>query len=277
MAQNRSSRTCLVVLVVLAGVAVFLVCCSVVAFFVLRRVGPPIIRDRLEQVFPGANIPGLDGPGMDVPGLGISGEEGATSLPDLIEDGDLVWEGGEATGEGTTGPVVEARISNPGNDDIRMVIPCGSVFIPENSGEQRMLVVQSELVTVPAGEEIVVAPYVVCMDSDEDIPAQGSGFALGGLSEGDLLQLARCVCEEDLGSIADPLEGMGVQFAVWMTADGRTLSDAVESGAGEDGAMNEFLGGQFGDQFAEMMVEMLATLEQPAMEWLDRCNIELGP
>jgi hypothetical protein len=232
----------LVVLMILAGVAVLLISCSLVS-------------------------------NVQLPGVSRDVEEGATELRSQLEDGDLIWESGQASGEGPTGPVIDVRLSNPGDDDLQTVIPCGSVLIPEDSGEQVMMVVQAEPVTVPAGEEIVVAPYVVCIDASTAIPGDGSAYSLGGLTEGDLLQLAQCVCEEDLEQDWDPLGGMGVQFAAWMTAEGSTLTEALEQGGGEEGAMGDFLGGEFG----EMLGDMLGTLEQPAMELLDRCDIELGP
>jgi hypothetical protein len=213
--------------------------------------------------------------GVQSPGAGTGGE--ATDVHGQIEGGDLVWEGAQASGEGTTGSIIEVRLSNPGDEDLRTVIPCGTVLIPGDSGEQVMMVVQSEPVTVPAGEEAAVSPFVVCIDSNAAVPGTGSSYTLGGLTEGDLLQLAQCVCEEDLEGGFDPLEGMGVQFAAWMTADGRTLTDSVREGAGEGGAMGEVLGEEFGEGLSDAIVELIGTMEQPAMEWLDRCHIELGP
>jgi hypothetical protein len=245
----------LVVLLILAVVVLFLISCSLVSDLRLPGIGGGVEEGATEP-------PGVSG---DV------GESG-TDLQGRIDNGDLVWVGAEASGEGPTGPVISVRISNPGDEDLEMVIPCGSVLIPADSGDQVMMVVQADPVTVPAGEEIAVAPYVVCIDASAAIPGDGSAYTLGSLTEGNLLRLAQCVCEEDLEQGWDPLGGMGVQFAAWMTAEGSTLTEALEQG-GEEGAMGEFLGGEFG----ELMADMLGTLEQPALEVLDRCDIELEP
>jgi hypothetical protein len=250
-------------LLVVAGVAVSLISCSLVSSFRPPWIGGDVDHEGSEDVEEGAS---------EAPDVSGEGDEGATGLQSQIDNGDLVWGGAVASGEGPTGPVIAVTISNPGDDDIETIIPCGSLLIPADSGDQVMMVVQAEDVTVPAGEEIMVTPYVVCIDAGAAIPGDGSAYALGGLTEGNLLRLAQCVCEDDLEEAWDPLGGMSVQFAAWMTAEGSSLTEALEQG-GEGGAMGEFLGGEFG----ELVADMLGTLEQPALEVLDRCDIELEP
>ena len=124
-----------------------------------------------------------------------------------VDRGELTVEDVTANGD-IAGPGIEVVVHNPGPQDVSTVIPCGSVFMPGNSDDQRLMVVQESSATVPAGGEATLAAYVVCVDPNSSAPSAGAGYALGGMESGDLLRLALCACGEDLGGGMDPMAGM---------------------------------------------------------------------
>ena len=110
---------------------------------------------------------------------------------------------------------------------------------------------------------------MVCIDSNNGAPSEGAGYALGTMQGGDLLRLAQCACAEDLGGGMNPLEGLGVMTAGWMISNGQSFSEMMTSES--EGALDQV----FGEGGSEAFAGMLAFLEDPADEWLDRCGIQV--
>ena len=205
---------------------------------------------------------------VDTPSPAVAAALSGADLSGQVGRGDLTLVDITANGD-IAGPGVEVAIRNPGPEDVHVVIPCGFVFTPDDSGDQRLMVVQEASATIPAGGEGALSAYVVCIDSGSAAPSGGAGYGLGSMQSGDLLRLAQCACGEDLGGSADPLAGMGVMTAGWMISNGQSFSDMMTSDS--EGAINQVFGGGGAEAFAGM----LSFLEEPANEWLDRCGIEL--
>jgi hypothetical protein len=209
--------------------------------------------------------PGSPEPAVPPPLLAPGPGEG---LADMVDRGEVTLEDVTSSGE-IAGPGIDVVVGNPGPETVEVIIPCGFTFAPDNSEDQRLMVVQPASASVPAGGQASLNAYVVCIDSNNDAPSEGSGYSLGTMQTGDLLRLAQCACGEDLAASQDPLAGMGVMIAGWMISNGQSFSDMVSSEA--QGAMDQFFGEGSGGAFAGF----LSFLEDPANAWLDRCGISL--
>lgn len=274
VAQPKRRSGWIVVLIIVV-LLLCLLCCCVAGFLLIRRgvVSVPwgnlpnlpswiysyfgrISQDM--EVPSGQEVPG----GQELPGGGPeAGQPGQTGLGGL-EPGSI-----SATGDGIQGPVMTVQVTNPQPTDVTVTFSCGLIFQPDDSGEQRMMVLQESSASVPAGGETTLAPYVICIDLDQSAPGAGSSYSLGGMAEGQLLQLAQCLCQENLQTNIDPFGDLGIQFAVWETSSGQTLSEILSGGTS---------GGALGDLLGPDAAGMLGMLEAPAQTWLDRCNIQLG-
>jgi hypothetical protein len=205
--------------------------------------------------------PGEEGPAPEPPPAG----EG---LPGQVESGVVTLEDVTSSGE-IAGPGIDVVVGNPGPETVQVIIPCGFTFTPDNGSDQRLMVVQPVSASIPAGGQASLNAYVVCIDSHNDAPSEGSGYSLGTMQTGDLLRLAQCACGEDLAASQDPFAGMGVMIAGWMISNGQSFSEMLTSES--QGAMDQYFGEGSGEAFAGF----LSFLEDPANAWLDRCGITL--
>jgi hypothetical protein len=100
------------------------------------------------------------------------------------------------------------------------------------------------------------------------------------MASDDLLKLAECICSEELDIELDPFSTLGVQFAVWMVSDDVSLEEMFAGIDDAEGALGEVFGGEFGDLIGEemggMMEMMVSFLQEPAEDWLNRCDIDLS-
>lgn len=204
--------------------------------------------------------------GLMKPAAVAATDKAGDDLSRLVDRGDLEIVTVTANGE-IAGPGITVEVYNPGPDDIVTTIPCGFIFMPDDGGDQRLMVVQPATAAVPAGGSATVTAYVVCIDSHSDTPDDGAGYTLGTMQSGQLLQLAHCACQVDLASSLNPFEGMGVMTAGWIISEGKTFSEMTPEDSG--GAMGDLFGPDGGQAFSGMM----GLLEKPAMGWFDRCQI----
>ncbi len=230
------------------------------------------------------SLPGFptgDGNGQSDGGDVGSGETG-NSLAELVGAGELDLASVSATGEGIQGQVLVVQLTNPGTEEVIVTIPCGFFFSPGDDEEQRLMVIQPASVSIPGGDTATIEPYVICIDSSKAGPESSSTYHLGELATGDLLTLAECLCDEDLPSPQDltaGMDAMGVQFAVWAVSDGIVAGTELIDATG---ALEELLGGEFGteflgEEFTEMLQQLMLLYGEGAQPWLDRCGIELDP
>ncbi len=180
--------------------------------------------------------------------------------------GGATLEGVTSTAEGfTAGQILTVAVTNPGNDPVKVTIPCGLIFNPPTgSGEQMLMVVQGVVEDIPAGGTAELKPYVVCIESSAHAPGEGSAYQVGTMTEGKLLNLADCFCREKLNpDVTAFQEILGVQFATWMVADDLNMDELTsDPGEGASGEMMEAFG------------SMMDTFTKPAQQWLDKCGIE---
>ena len=228
---------------------------------------------------------------------------------------------------GVSGTLLDVKLANTTDEELEFVLPCGLVFVPDDwveppgpgedplgpddfvvPSDQRMISVTPIDVTLGPNGEVVITPYVMCIDSGSAAPGAGASYDVGSVAEDDLFALAACVCEEEYTEEIDPFLGdIGLQMAMWATAEG-ALPDVEEALAEAEGAFGGVLGEQleFDPEVLEGLADfegldlegidlegfgledfdLEAMLEQAmsfmddysasAQEWLERCEIELG-
>jgi hypothetical protein len=183
-----------------------------------------------------------------------------------IDLGGATLEGVTSTAEGfTAGQILTVAVTNPGNDPVKVTIPCGLVFNPPTgSGEQALMVIQAVVEEIPVGGTAELKPYVVCIESSAHAPGEGSAYQLGVMAEGKLLNLADCFCKEKLNPDMTAFqEILGVQFATWMVADDLKIDELTSNpGEGASGEMMQAFG------------SMMELFTKPAQQWMDKCGIE---
>jgi hypothetical protein len=153
--------------------------------------------------------------------------------------------------------------------------PCGLILEPEEgSGDlQRLMVIQDDGLSVPAGVSAEFSPYVICIDAGAGIPAFQAGYRVGTIAEGELLKLAECICERKLVSEdEDPLaylgEQIGLQFAVWQVSGGLLPEELVDQLDQGGGAM---------DDFSELfeMFEAMGEMVPDYVDWIETCGVKI--
>ena len=185
-------------------------------------------------------------------------------LPDQVNRRQLLITRLTANGD-IAGPGIQVVVHNPGPDDITTTIPCGFFFQPDDPSDQRLMVVQPVSAVVPAGGEVTLTVFVVCIDSAKASPDEGASYTLGGSQSGDLLKLAQCACGENLADSLDPFQGIGLMTAGWMIGDGQSFGDMRADAEEAEGALGEIWG--------EGATGMLSMFEEISGAWFDRCQI----
>ncbi len=197
-----------------------------------------------------------------------------TDLPVLLERGMIVVESVDSSGMGILGTdIITVNLYNPTDKDVLVTIPPGYFFAPPaGSDEQRMMVLQAEPVTVPAGGYASVSPYVTCIDADLAAPSEGSAYQLGSMVDNERLrEFALCVAQQELPTLDFSsfdeevfTRYMSLQFAVWSVAEGQNFAQLLaEAGAESGGAAGSM--GEMGD---------LSTWLEGTQTWLDLCNVQ---
>ena len=110
-----------------------------------------------------AEEPGSSDSSGSLENIAVDASLDNTTLGQRINSGDLVIELIESTGGGTQGEIVEVVIINRSGEEIVFKIPPGLVFSPIETGEQDLMVLDGEVVTLEPGETIVFSPYVICI------------------------------------------------------------------------------------------------------------------
>lgn len=204
---------------------------------------------------------------------GQPAEVAYANLIDLINKNDITITRfqGSLENAGFIGIPLELEIRNNTGEDIEIEFPCGLIFVPERSTTQQMMLIQPLYFSIPAGGSLLKQPFVVCIDSDRGIPTPEDSFTVGVLAEDELLQLAGCLCAEQLVAGGDFNQLLGIQHATWAVAGGFDEDNPLPWDAMED------LMEQMGEdtELSETLREMMTGVLPAASEWLDKCNITI--
>jgi hypothetical protein len=265
--HDALKRHALMLLVVLAGAT--LLSCSLTSRLLSPQEG---VEEQGGQEAPGETPAGKEQPTSPLPSVYPSSE---SDLASLLQAGQIELEQIEANMAEIQGPVLSVTLANPGDEEVEVVIPCGLIFEPdEDLSVQKMMVIQELSASIAPHDQVTLEPYVICIESDQSGPSEGVTYIVGHMAEGDLLQLAQCVCQQTLEDEFDPFSTLGLQFAVWITADGMNFDEFVEDIGQAQGALGQMFGQELGGQLGEGLQQMLSIIEAPAQDWLDRCEMQ---
>lgn len=219
--------------------------------------------------------------GGEKPELDLSPSDQAQ--PGFLQLGEAVLDGVVSTSEGETeGRILTVQITNPGNDDVLVTIPCGLIFKPEpGRDEQQLMVLQQASATIPPGDSADLTPYVICIESSKAVPESGSTYQVGVMATGDLLKLAQCICNETLVDIeTDPLAAMdqlGLQFSVWMVSDGLSMDEMIEGMEEAEGALGQIGATGSLEGMEDFVGGLMEIFQGFGQDWLEKCDIEINP
>ncbi|MEN8242876.1 MAG: hypothetical protein ABFS17_13220 [Chloroflexota bacterium] len=201
---------------------------------------------------------------------GKAGSLGETDFGRLLESGDLILDSINSNAdEETNGRILTVQFTNPTNDEIIVSLPCGLIFVPTETEEQPMMMVQPLDLLLSPGESAPFTPYVVCADLFTPPPEINSGYTIGYLASDQLLAFAECICDIPLSDEEDSFDGVGVQFATWTIA---TNGDFTAGLDGEETAFGDEFEGLGADELIQSVTEMFSLY---GSEWIDRCGIIL--
>ena len=219
--------------------------------------------------------------GEEKPELGVSPPD--QTQPVFLQLGEAVLDGVVSTSDDETeGRILTVQITNPGNDNVLVTIPCGLIFKPETgSDEQQLMVIQQTSATIPPGESANLTPYVICVESSKAVPETGSTYQVGVMATGDLLKIAQCICNETLVDIeTDPLAAMdqlGLQFSVWMVSDGLSMDEMIEGMDEAEGALGQIGATGLPEGMEDFVGGVMEVFQGFGQEWLEKCDIEINP
>jgi hypothetical protein len=191
-----------------------------------------------------------------------------------LNNGVLTLEGITANSqdEDTYGPILTLQLTNPGTEEILVSVPCGLVFTPSDDDNQRLMMVQPLEVALAAGETKSPAPYVVCIDVAASAPSYNDTYSVGYLTDNpNLLKFAECICNKELNTALESMDGVGVQFAAWSIETGGDFSQVLE----ENGAMSDFVEEEFGDGLDDAVTQFMEMMTLFGDDWLEECEIDL--
>ena len=203
--------------------------------------------------------------------------------PAFLQIGEAVLDSVVSTSEGETeGRILTVQITNPGNDEVLVTIPCGLIFKPEpGRDEQQLMVIQQASATIPPGESANLTPYVICVESSKAVPESGSTYQVGVMATGDLLKLAQCICNETLVDIETypiaAMDQLGLQFYVWMVSDGLSMDEMIEGMEEAEGALGQIGATGLPEGMEDLFSGLMEMFQDFGQDWLEKCDIEINP
>jgi len=173
---------------------------------------------------------------------------------------------------GFSGEVIDLELYNNAKKTLEVSIPCGLVFIPSDENTSQMMVVQALEFQLQAGETRVVNPFVLSIETAKWMPAPEKTYRVDELQEGKQLQLAQCLCNEELPS--ETQEMVSVQLAAWMVANESVFTNTTQD---LNDLLKNFTGLPIDIPGLDQSLQDLAGNVAPkAQAWLEKCEIESG-
>ena len=156
-------------------------------------------------------------------GVGCDGDGGEkVTVPDglvVVIDGDMTtsWEcHSVAYQQGAF--VIELRVANTSGETIVWTLPAGTRFVPNSGEAQTMMLLQQYVVTVSAGQSLVVCLPVYCLDAELDAPDSQYSYTLGEIeTRGCLEEIMELTAGKDVSTYM-------IQLIIWECIETGTLS-----------------------------------------------------
>ena len=171
------------------------------------------------------------------------------------------------------GRTINMELYNNTDAPLEVIIPCGLVYIPTDPGSSRMVVVQGSEIQFTAGETREIRPFALSIDSLKSLPKSETTYRLEMLEEGKQLDLAKCLCLEDLPAETETQDLVSLQLAAWMIDPDSDITKFPEN---INDWLKDLTGLPIGIPGLDDTLQNLAgSLAPKAQTWLDKCGIEI--
>jgi hypothetical protein len=141
---------------------------------------------------------------------------------------------------GHSGKCIELKIQNLTNVPFSLTIAAGTIFIPEDEGEQIILVPQKNILALQASEIKLVTIDGYCTELTDRCPQKSSTFTISKNSSQPLTELIQ---------IMVPLKNLDaslIQQSIWCVTDGESPSNVTSENVVQAKVLRDFLFKQSG-------------------------------
>ncbi len=132
------------------------------------------------------------------------------------------------------GPCMRLDLQNIAKTPLTLRIESGRFLETADTGEQRMMITQEELITLLPGKKKSMNLYAMCTEMHDASPGRESLLALGKMADGNLLALAQFIGQNHFQSQA-------AQQAVWAITDDNDLGSIFSDNADEMNKLQLFV------------------------------------
>ena len=121
---------------------------------------------------------------------------------------------------GYSGPCVAMTITNKSRQPLRIKIPAGTQYLPEDEGEQTLIQLEDNNVLVNSSNSKTIHVDAYCMEASDRCPSSSGNMILGSNQNKNLNNLITYL----KGKTIDPT---AYQDAVWAISDGHSISNII--------------------------------------------------
>lgn len=123
---------------------------------------------------------------------------------------------------GYNGKSLNMKATNKTNYPLEIEVEAGSVFASADESVQDLMITQSETFALKPRASHTANLFTMCIQSHNMSPSLGDLFTYGRKANGDLLELAKLIDENDY-------QNSTAQSAVWSITDGGSITDIYGS------------------------------------------------
>jgi hypothetical protein len=134
-----------------------------------------------------------------------------------------------------SGKCMELKIKNLTNVSYTVTVAAGTVFVPEDEGEQTILVPQKQLIVLQPGEIKTAAVEGYCTELSDRCPQKSSSFTISKNTSQPLTDLIQV-----LAALKNPDESL-IQQSIWCITDGQSPSNVASANAVHAKTVRDFL------------------------------------
>jgi hypothetical protein len=128
---------------------------------------------------------------------------------------------------------ITLKLSNKVQRPLKLKVPAGMVYYPENEDNQTLIQLEDMDVIVSAGGTTQLTIDAYCMESSDGVPEGGSSFKIGKTTNQKLLALINQLKQS-------PVDAYAHQDAVWAITDNHELT-YLPNQTEQDRSLREFL------------------------------------
>lgn len=141
---------------------------------------------------------------------------------------------------GHSGKCMQLKVTNQSAVPLYLEIAAGTIFIPDDDGEQTILVPKKNIIVLQKGETKLVAVNGYCTELTDRCPQTTSSFTIAKSTNKSLIDLVQFFAP--LTCLDDAL----IQQAVWCLTNGESVSNVSGTDPATSKSVREFLFKQTG-------------------------------